>query len=48
MAAEARARLYTAIGPQAVLLAQDGDRLWGSPLDPVPLEPGSPQRFFAA
>ena len=28
------------------LLARAGDRLWGSPLDPVPSRPGPPLSFF--
>lgn len=48
LAPETRARLYVWLKPDVLLLAQAGELLWGSPLDPVPLEPDPPARFFRA
>ena len=46
LAPEARARVYTSLKSDVLLLARAGDRLWGSPLDPVPSRPGPPLSFF--
>jgi hypothetical protein len=46
LAPEARARVYTWLKSDVLLLARAGDRLWGSPLDPVPSRPGPPLSFF--
>ncbi|MBV9118170.1 MAG: hypothetical protein JOY63_12490 [Acetobacteraceae bacterium] len=46
LALEARARVYTWLKSDVLLLARAGDRLWGSPLDPVPSRPGPPLSFF--
>jgi hypothetical protein len=46
LAPEARARIYTWLKPDVMLLARAGDRLWGSALDPVPVRPGLPLSFF--
>jgi len=46
LALEARARIYTWLKSDVLLLARAGDRLWGSPLDPVPSRPGPPLSFF--
>lgn len=48
MTAEARARLYAWVKPDVLVLAQAGALMWGSPLDPVTADPGSPMRFLAA
>jgi acyl-coenzyme A synthetase/AMP-(fatty) acid ligase len=46
LAPEARARVYTWLKSDVLLLARAGHRLWGSPLDPVPSRPGPPLSFF--
>ena len=46
LAPEARARIYTWLKSDVLLLARAGDRLWGSALDPVPARPGPPLGFF--
>lgn len=46
LAPEARARVYTWLKSDVLLLARAGDRLWGSPLDPVPSRPSPPLSFF--
>lgn len=46
LAPEARARIYTWLKSDVLLLARAGDRLWGSALDPVPARPGPPLSFF--
>ncbi len=46
LAPEARARIYTWLKADVMLLARAGDRLWGSTLDPVPVRPGPALSFF--
>lgn len=46
LAPEARARIYTWLKSDVMLLARAGDRLWGSALDPVPTRPLPPLSFF--
>jgi hypothetical protein len=46
LAPEARARIYTWLKSDVLLLARAGDRMWGSALDPVPTRPGAPLSFF--
>ncbi len=42
---EARVRIYTWVKSGIMLLARSGDRLWGSPLDPVPMYPAPALSF---
>ncbi|MDQ2805071.1 MAG: hypothetical protein M3Y41_21225 [Pseudomonadota bacterium] len=42
---QARAEIYARIKVDVLLLARSGNRLWGSPLDPVPASPGQARSF---
>ncbi len=46
LAPAARARIYTWLKADLLLLARAGDRLWGSALDPVPARALAPLSFF--
>jgi acetoacetyl-CoA synthetase len=43
---EGRARIYTWVKPDVLLLARSGDTLWGNPLEPVYSRPAATPSFL--